>query len=404
MINGKDKTIEKVNFLLLTFAYSLTLIMPNDTAGSVIMLICFLFVWLFNKRQLGKTPLVFDSYIKLTIIFVGMCFLSLIWSIDKELSLAQCRSVLQTVIMFWILYSAMVKDCDVNILLRAIMWGSYIACIYAFCYFGVDNLMALGAEGERMDSTYVNSNVIGMSASLSIIISLYFQLYQKKSLSILINIIPFILLTASGSRKALVSLILGGSLLFISKNKTKNKFVFILRMCVVIVLLFFVVKAMLSLPMFNTLNTRMEGMVDAFLGEAEADRSSLIRAELRNIGFMQFLSTPFTGVGIDCPRYLAIRFTGDNYYLHCNYAELLAGIGLFGCLSFYAVYIYGIRNLWKKRYLKDSLSYVVSTMILIQLITDYGCVSYYERNTYFLIVAMLLQVKRLNVLSTNYNK
>lgn len=393
-----DKILDNVKLILLTCAYSITIIMPNNTSGSIMMLLCILSVWFLSKYRYRKVPLVVDNYIKFETLFIAICFISLSWSIDRGLSLLQCKAVIQTIIMFWILYSALRVEADVRVLLKAMMWGAYIGCAYAILYYGFDKLAALGAEGERMESEFVNANVIGMASAMAIIISLYFQIYYKKSWTFLLNIIPFVILTASGSRKSLISLILGGSLLFIFKNQSKNKVIFVFKLCASLAILFVVIKLILSLDVFNTLNTRMDELIAQFTGKGEVDHSSMVREELRNIGFAQFLSTPFTGLGIDCPRYLALQYTGNFYYLHCNYAELLAGVGLFGCIAFYMVYMYGLVNLWKKRILKDKFSYIIGIMILIQLITDYGCVSYYERGTYFLIVTMFLQIRRLKIL------
>ena len=82
--------------------------------------------------------------------------------------------------------------------------------------------------------------------------------------------------------------------------------------------------------MFSEVLDRMSNMVEAFTGTG-GDSSTIIRLALVDIGWDLFYQSPITGVGINNPSvYTFFVYGKDNYYLHNNYIELLAGTGVIG--------------------------------------------------------------------------
>ena len=75
-----------------------------------------------------------------------------------------------------------------------------------------------------------------------------------------------------------------------------------------------------------------------------------IRLALVDIGWDLFYQSPITGVGVNNPSVLTYFLYGkENYYLHNNYIELLAGTGIIGLLAYYSMYVYIAYNLIRYR-------------------------------------------------------
>ena len=143
---------------------------------------------------------------------------------------------------------------------------------------------------------------------------------------------------------------------------------------------------------------RMTRLFDAFTGGDNADSSSLLRAYFRELGFEQFLKTPILGMGMGNAR-LLVHHMGKDCYLHCNYAELAANGGIVGLFLFYWIYFYLLKQ-EKKFMVVDKLSVLIFLLLLLQIVMDYGVVSYYSKRTFFMLMIFVLHYKRMSKITT----
>ncbi|MDU6773071.1 MAG: O-antigen ligase family protein, partial [Veillonella parvula] len=153
--------------------------------------------------------------------------------------------------------------------------------------------------------------------------------------------------------------------------------------------------AVLQLPMFSEVLDRMSNMVEAFTGTG-GDSSTIIRLALVDIGWDLFYQSPITGVGINNPSvYTFFVYGKDNYYLHNNYIELLAGTGVIGLLAYYSMYLYVAYNLIRYRDIHSNEYIMVLILFLSQIVMDMGMVSYESKSTYFYMMLFYLEVQLL---------
>ena len=111
-------------------------------------------------------------------------------------------------------------------------------------------------------------------------------------------------------------------------------------------------------------------------------------------GFITFLNHPILGIGLSNSGLITSLVINEATYLHCNYVELLACTGLIGFLFYYIIYIINLAKSIKIR--NDSkMTEFVSIIIIVMLIADISCVTYYEIKTamYLILIFILLDKK-----------
>ena len=328
----------------------------------------------------------------ITMQFCLFCYLSAFWAMNGRLSIYVGSAIFQTLISLWIFYAYYQKLPDVRILFKIVQWSGYFILLYAYFYYGVENIVAT-EEGERLQSEFVNVNILGTLAATVIVIHGYFYLFEKRSADVLMMIPAVFIIGATQSRKALIIAVFGIMALYTVKQmrKNKNNLIPFAKM----VFFFFVFVAALILisktGLFAGITGRMEGLIASMTGEGDADSSALVRKFYRQIGWIQFSRTPLAGIGMDNARILANIAMGKSAYLHCNYAELAADGGVLGLISYYIIYIYLLYK--EMKYVKyDNSAVLVIVLVLVRLLTDWGAVSYYTKSTYFYIMIYYLHV------------
>ena len=137
----------------------------------------------------------------------------------------------------------------------------------------------------------------------------------------------------------------------------------------------------------------MARLLADFIGEGTVDNSTQLRQEFIQIGIRQFKETPIFGIGMGSSYVLTKMYTGHSTYLHNNFVEMLASGGILGFVVFYSMHAYVLYQLWKKRHKNDPLTDVCLTLLLIYILADYGTVSYYTKETYFLFMICFLQAE-----------
>lgn len=315
-----------------------------------------------------------------------------LWALEPSDTYAMVGSLVNITLCMVILYDTY-YNVNLYRLLRAIMWSGYVLVIYTISYYGLSYVLQVLAFGERMASDFANINNVAMAATFSIIINCYFVFYNKWDFSILFSLPALLVLFGSGTRKAVVMIIAGIFILVIMKQVLKGKNIFSLffRVFIIIFVMILVVLIIAQLDMAQGIVERMNGLIASFTGQGVADHSALIRSDLRSLGFSTMLKHPM-GIGIGCPHILALQYLSEDYYLHCNYAEIAAGGGFLGLIVFYSIYLHFAKLCYYLK--KDSLAIILSALVIVMLLKDYGAVSYYYKDNYMIFVLICLYLSQ----------
>lgn len=397
-MNKKIKTFDKIKIFLF-FLYLLSfLIFGNDVEKikySEIILI--IFIVLEGISILKKKKIKFCVPIILSFTFAFYCFLSNFWAINSYIAINQSKTLFLLSTFLLITYNYFIDlENGEEYILKSIMYAGTLFSIYVIMYYGIGEYFSRLISGERMGTEINNVNAIGLQTSISFLIAIFYSVYDKKKMYILLSIIPLIVSLGTGSRKVLILIAIGIVLLFILKRNNRINFLETIRKICIFIIIVGVVSFVIRLPMFSTISQRFESMTNFVTGNGKVDNSTLLRNEFNKIGFEQFLKKPILGIGIGNSGYVTIQVNRYFFtYLHNNFIELLACGGIIGFTLYYSVYIYIFYYCFK--FLNSRNEYIIATLIIFitNTILEYGLVAYYSKTTYFYILFGLVVIEKI---------
>lgn len=272
----------------------------------------------------------------------------------------------------------------------------FISCICASAIILVITYVATGSFVMRDVEGAINGNL--QAVNNAIIIGWMYCTRERKirGISIILMSFLFLFCVLAGTRKAIIVLAIIVMLYTMIKKPAsilKNG----LKLAVITgILLFLLLKVDF---IYDIIGNRFEGILGFVNDTDDVDASTKTRGLFIELGFTYFLLKPFEGYGIDCFREIPGAY---ETYSHNNYIELLFGIGIWGTISYYLMYLVSLLK-GLKRYLSSKRNnYVVLgiALVLACLFADYGMVSYFDRVTYLKILICYFMLS--NDLEENY--
>lgn len=337
-----------------------------------------------------------DAYVFLNVVFIFYAFLTALWAKSPDSTITMTRTLIRTFLCAYIVYLYFVKEEDVSRLLRILMWAGYIVAIYALMFYGVDELMKAGSDSSlRVDNEFANVNSIAISCALSVMIQANEFLEKRNRWTCFFLIPVFIVIGATQSRKALLFLIIGVFSAFIVKNQNESIIKKVAKTILGCVIAFILVYCLLQLEIFSGIKERMEELLNSFSGKGEVDHSALIRKQMIEAGWREFIEHPIGGIGISNSYFITLQYFGRKTYLHNNFVELLSCGGIFAFVFYYAMYAYLFYNLWKYRKADKKQAMFFAIWLLIMLALDYGNVSYYSKDQNYYLMIHFVNIENL---------
>ena len=392
-----DRMIWFITLIFLVLSLTISFALGDANYGAYVLFVCLfglIICYLIREQGVIKFRLTWmHGYM---LLFIGACYLSTINAIEPSVALSRSFDIVKIFFMLIILYMCYQDKKSVDTLLKIGMWTGYIVCFYTVYFYGLDYFITVLSSSARIANDALNANTVGLLGANAIVMTLYYMLYDRPRWWNIIALPTLGILAATGSRKALVFVVVGTVLLFVFKSlRSANVVNSIAKIIGSLLALTLVGIAVLQLPMFSEVLDRMSSMVDAFSGTG-GDSSTIIRMALVDIGWDLFYQSPITGVGVNNPSVFTYFVYGkENYYLHNNYIELLAGTGVIGLLAYYSMYIYIAYNLIRYRNFHSNEYVMVLILFLSQIVMDMGMVSYESKSTYFYMMMFYLEVQSL---------
>ena len=344
----------------------------------------------------GKVVFRLDAYVFLNVVFIFYAFLTALWAKSPDSTITMTRTLIRTFLCAYIVYLYFVKEEDVSRLLRILMWAGYIVAIYALMFYGVDELMKAGSDSSlRVDNEFANINSIAICCALSVMIQANEFLEKRNRWTCFFLIPVFIVIGATQSRKALLFLIIGVFSAFIVKNQNESTIKKVAKTILGCVIAFILVYCLLQLEIFSGIKERMEELLNSFSGKGEVDHSALIREQMIEAGWREFIEHPIGGIGISNSYFITLQYFGRKTYLHNNFVELLSCGGIFAFVFYYAIYAYLFYNLWKYRKADKKQAMFFAIWLLIMLALDYGNVSYYSKDQNYYLMIHFVNIENL---------
>lgn len=320
-------------------------------------------------------------------LFGLFALLSSLWALNAKDSLSKALTLFEILICMSVFYGYYSNDKNgIEKLLKVVMWAGYFVTFFSIFDYGVQTVFTLLANGGRLESTFNNVNEIAGLCAISIVITIYFWFNSGFSLSRLFAIPSFLLLLACGSKRAIISLVacllLLLSLRFLSTaDKKIKKRIFLFGILFILVAL-----VLLQTPLFSGLSERMRYFISSFTGSGDVDHSTEIRKQLVGFGFVIFKNSPIFGIGIGNPHILVNQRYGEDFYLHNNFVELLAGGGIVGFAIYYSMFAFVLIAIFKYGGIHYPRNRIILALLLFLFIADLASGTYYAKETYFFLM------------------
>ena len=308
------------------------------------------------------------KYIIRYLLFVFICIISILWTIDDSTWIQINISIIQCVVVGVSIIYYEQSEKRIENTLNSIIIASIILCVRLAIS---TPLSAWGSERVGVHIGYGNVGVSYVLATVAVIA--IFMAIGRKSYKYYILSAVFIAISAlTGTKKGLIVALVGIFILILKSSKNplkllRNMFVLFLLACVGWY-------ALMNVDVFyNAIGKRFVTALLQLTGEG-LDKSTRDRALLIGWGLETFYEHPLFGVGID-----AFRFANANlihYYAHNNYIELLADLGILGTIIYYyLLFKESIIGLFTK-YRAGNYTILALSIMISLLVGDFSSVSY----------------------------
>ncbi len=320
--------------------------------------------------------------------FSAFCFLSTTWAIDHDMAMMRAKTVFRLFVLAVLLYNYCASEKKRMLIVNAVfVAGVFYACFY-YLYYGHKEIIDSILTGSRIGADINDQNGMSFSIAMSMIVGMYYLIFEKKYWTIPILLFGLSAILATGSREGFICFFAGLFILVFLRARGWRKLIAV----GVVVALVAALYLMRNLPFLAPIMGRMEEALATLSNSG--DGSSEIRIGLIKLGLSIFKEHPVLGVGMGGTHSIAGQFYEINYYLHNNYAELLACGGAVGFILYYALNLTGsVIGLAKKKL--DNCFYLALALNIVLLISEMTNVSYYDKvpsiiilNSYVALVGM----------------
>ena len=379
-----------------TIVYFVSIYISDTFPGGNLLTVFPLLIMLISgvKTNKGVFKIYAKGYFAYILSFMVFCALSRLWAENSRLAIPKINSLIFIFLSMIVIVMLIYPVQDIDFLLKVIMYGGYVVCIYVFARYGLRGVLRSLLSTSRLSDTMLNANIMGMCAAYSVVINIYYIIYESFKTRDLLMIPAMLLLIASGSRKAIVVVIAGLLGLYALKNSSsRNKLSNILKVIIGIIVLAVLIYLLSKLPIFSTVTNRMNNLIRLLQGkESRSTSSAWIRLAYNRLGIQLFCKNPILGIGIGNSNIYTSAYYGHNHYLHNNYIELLACGGLVGFFIYYSIWIYLLIRFIRYRKRRNKEYDICVVLFVIHIVMDYGMVTYYSKDTYFMLLLFLIEI------------
>ncbi|MBR5451682.1 MAG: O-antigen ligase family protein [Clostridia bacterium] len=343
--------------------------------------LAFVLMGLLAIYAMMKKSIKFDGLGVYLGLFTLVCLMSCLWAVDISAAFTGTTTMLQIFILVILLYNYIQKEEKLDFFITVMCIAATIFAVYTVLYIGVEEYFSGLEEGERLGWGINNVNSIGMTTASAFTLNLWRVFYMKRRMNIIFASICLVVSLGSGSRTAIIGIVFGIIALFTLKGKGTQRIKSVFQCIMILGILYLI----LQLPAFDIFMERIDKMLLSLFGEGTADNSAETRFSMTEIGLQAFAQRPLTGVGIRNSNSIT-KEIGLSTYLHNNYVELLATVGIFGTVFYYLMFLTPLIKLFKSAWRQNHGAIVAVILILSHLVFHFGTVSYYNKESYLYLI------------------
>lgn len=322
-------------------------------------------------------------------VFIVCGITSMLWAVNDTQISSILVTLFRVLFVCFFLSQRVYDDRDLEI----VLFLYNVAVLYMIICIGlkmVNYYSLAGLFTHRFGDNFgYNSNTTAVQTSIAFLISFHkVKANRLRFLNILMMVIYVITTVLTGSKKGLLGLLMGLIILMYLKNRGVKK-IKVLFISTVIIFITYELIAVVPF-LYNQVGYRIVDFLGALNGGSSEGMSTNNRLQLIKQAISIWTKNPMFGVGLN--NFSLIQTVGNSgYYAHCNYAELLADLGIIGFIVYYFVPFCFV---FSKVNYRNDLHLTLKTLILLIFILDVGMVSYQEIQTllfYWLFSIVLLE-------------
>ena len=321
-------------------------------------------------------------YLKWAVIWMAICFASIIWSVNIDSTINKTISVFQ-VLLVGVGCAVVINSkrdlllIEKSIVVAGVVLGLRLLFVTPLSAWGQDRL---GVE----IGMHVNSISVNLLISELIAMKLYFASRKKTKkrmvMYLVVSLLFVVLIFLSASKKSMILMIVGPLLmLLLGKEKVTNKVKNVAIILASVALLFSLIEYLPFSFDFATqrfvraLETFINGGMDASTGE---------RYYLMKTALQTFSDNLILGVGLDGSKY----FNTVRLYAHCNFLEIAADTGIIGFCIYYSLYFFIGYQCLKHRNIDVNFRYILIIMFCILSLEIFQITYFMESYQLFLSI------------------
>lgn len=375
-ILNRNLDLNKIGLFFFILVYSgmyYSMFQSLITISYIVLFVCFLRIVLRSKK------LVHIDYLFIGGAFVLYSFLSALWSYDYSTTVNQVVILAKSFFVSFILINCLRSRELLEWAFKILMFSSLV---FGLLYIYQIDLSMIGAyrltEFADNDDGLPNLNLVSIPVAFAFVYFLFCYLKDKKYIYIILSIICIVIVFLLGSRKSIISSVLG--IFFLSLKVSGKKKMKIILFCFLLILL---------IPFFIPTDY-LDFVLDRLMQLANVnqnlllDESDLIRKQLLSTGIDYFMQSPLIGHGFYNFSRLFLFEYGSAVYSHNNYVETLVGGGIIGFVLYYLLYYVIIRDLSVRKH-DFNIYYILLLFVVIMLFNQTGIVLLHDRYTWIFI-------------------
>ncbi len=326
-----------------------------------------------------------------------MIEVSLLW-IDVPIAPSYAHRFLTSVVIAFVIGNLVYTEKDIKMIMFSYCLAGAFLSLNFFITYGEEifTLAQKAQVAERLGWEYGNLNTIAQRCVFSFIICSYYLFFDKeigkwRIPAILDVVICFFVILFTGSRKALIVVIVAVSIMFWQYSKTKSPITRIKYILIGAILIFLMIIIIINVPIFAGYKERFIVLFETIIGSSSEDSvSDLKRIRYITEGFKFFSDNIIFGGGGICYSYQLF-----GTYAHNNYIEMLVNFGITGFLVYYWGYIVIFINIIKSKS-EDELNMLFLSLMCAILVIETGGVTYYNRYICIMLSAITAYLKNKN--------
>lgn len=228
-----------------------------------------------------------------------------------------------------------------------------------------------GEERLGKDAMGINANSLGVLLSLACCVCLCFFENHRNGLWLVFGVALYIVVIFTGTRQAMLAPLLYIAVKLSLDVKSARTWLYIVLFLAAVVVLY---QFLTTDPgMRVIIGDRLEQLVASTTGVGSYTEHSIIeREEFRSWAMGLFLKSPIIGIGFNgFAGWLSASGYPHITTSHCNYTEILSGLGIIGFALFYLPYIMVLGSSFKARENSADAKAVVA-VVVVMLVTQYA--------------------------------